>query len=171
MERAGHMAGLTQRDFEVLLERHRGIVFKVANTYCRHADDRADLVQEIAAQLWRAWRHFDPTRSFTTWMYRIALNVAISHVRADSQRQQRDVPLDEELHQMAEGNVADHEGDERLRLLQAFIARQSPLDRAILLLYLDERSQREIGEIVGLTETNVSTKIGRLKQRLRNDLS
>ena len=171
MEQAESMAGVAQRDFEGLLERHRAIVFKVANTYCRHTDDRADLVQEIAAQLWRAWPDYDPARPFTTWMYRIALNVAISHVRADSQRQHRDVPLDEELHEMADASAADHEDDERLRLLQAFIARQSPLDRAILLLYLDERSQREIGEIVGLTETNVSTKIGRLKQRLRTDLS
>jgi RNA polymerase sigma-70 factor (ECF subfamily) len=102
-------------------------------------------------------------------MYRIALNVAISHVRTDSQRQRRDVALDEELHDVADHNAIDHESDERLRLLQAFIARQTPLDRAILLLYLDERSQREIGEIVGLSETNVSTKIGRLKQRLRNE--
>lgn len=171
MERAESMAGLAQRDFEDLLERHRAIVFKVANTYCRHADDRADLVQEIAAQLWRAWPGFDAARSFTTWMYRIALNVAISHVRTDSQRQRRDVPLDEALHEVADTNAADHEEDERLRQLQAFIARQSPLDRAILLLYLDERSQREIGEIVGLSQTNVSTKIGRLKQRLRSDLS
>ena len=171
MERAESMVGLAQRDFENMLERHRAIVFKVANTYCRHAEDRADLVQEIVAQLWRAWPDFDAARSFTTWMYRIALNVAISHVRADKQRQQRAVPLDEDLHEMADANAADHEDDERLRLLQAFIARQAPLDRAILLLYLDERSQREIGEIVGLTETNVSTKIGRLKQRLRNDLS
>src|SRR6188768_4033559 len=122
MERAESMAGLAQRDFEDLLERHRAIVFKVANTYCRHVDDRADLVQEIAAQLWRAWPDFDPARSFTTWMYRIALNVAISHVRSDGQRQHRDVPLDDELHEIADGNSADHEGDERLRLLQAFIA-------------------------------------------------
>jgi RNA polymerase sigma-70 factor (ECF subfamily) len=169
MERAESMSGLAQREFGDLLERHCAIVFKVANSYCGHPDDRADLVQEIAAQLWRAWPDYDSTRSFTTWMYRIALNVAISHVRADSLRQRRDVALDESLHDVADVSTVDHESEQQVQLLQVFIARQTPLDRAILLLYLDERSQREIGEIVGLSETNVSTKIGRLKQRLRNE--
>ena len=69
-----------QTRFAALLEQHRGIVFKVAATYCRHRDDRQDVAQEIAAQLWRAYPGYDPTRPFSTWMYRIALNVAISHV-------------------------------------------------------------------------------------------
>ena len=70
-----------QKEFEGLLQSHQGIVFKVANTYCWHSEDRADLVQEIVAQVWRAWPRYDPTRIFSTWMYRIALNVAISFVR------------------------------------------------------------------------------------------
>ena len=70
-----------QQAFAALLQRHAGIVFKVANTYARLPDDRADLAKEIAAQLWRAWPKYDPARSASTWMYRVALNVAISHVR------------------------------------------------------------------------------------------
>ena len=76
----------TRTRFAALLDTHRGIVFKVANAYCRHPDDRQDLVQEIAAQLWRAYPGYDPARPFTTWMYRIALNVAISHVRSDARQ-------------------------------------------------------------------------------------
>jgi RNA polymerase sigma-70 factor (ECF subfamily) len=71
---------------------------------------------------------------------------------------------------MADDSGPDHETDQRLRLLQGFIERQAPLDRALLLLYLDERNQREIAEILGLSESNVSTKIGRLKQRIRQEL-
>ena len=74
----------TQREFAELLERNRGLVFKVANGYGRDAEDRADLAQEIAAQLWRAWPAYDPSRPLATWMYRIALNVAISHLRGRS---------------------------------------------------------------------------------------
>ena len=156
--------------FSDLLERHRAIVFKVANTYCRHPDDRADLVQEIAAQLWRAWPGYDPARSFTTWMYRVALNVGIDFVRSHVREQRHAVPLDEDLHDLADGQATDHESAQLLRLLQGFVDRQPPLDRALLLLYLDERPQREIAEILGISETNVSTKIGRLKQRIRDEL-
>ena len=168
---AGMNASESHRTFSELLQRHAGIVFKVANTYARSTDDRAELAQEIAAQLWRAWPKYDPARSPTTWMYRIALNVAISHVRSNSLRRRHDaVPLDSDLHDIADSNAADPETEQRLRLLQAFIARQAPLDRALLLLYLDERTQREIADILGISESNVSTKIGRLKQRIRNEL-
>lgn len=161
----------TRGAFSDLLHRHRGIVFKVANSYAWLAEDRDDLAQEIAAQLWHAFPKYDPARSFSTWMYRVALNVAISHVRSQSLRQRHDaVALDDDLHEVADTNAADHEGEQHLRLLQRFIARQPPLDRALLLLYLEDRSQREIAEILGISESNVSTKIGRLKERIHNQL-
>jgi RNA polymerase sigma factor (sigma-70 family) len=157
-------------EFGELLERHRAIVFKVAGTYCRHPEDRADLAQEIAAQLWRAWPGYDRARSFTTWMYRVALNVAIGFVRSDSQRRRHAVALDDDLHDVADDRAADPEREQQLRALQRFIGQQAPLDRALLLLYLEDRPQREIAEILGIGESNVSTKIGRLKQRIRNEL-
>ena len=157
--------------FGTLLQRNSGIVFKVANSYARDIDDRAELAQEIAVQLWHAYPNYDPTRSFSTWMYRIALNVAISHLRHLELRRRHDaVPLDDALHDVVDGNAADPEQQQRLHLLQGFIARQPPLDRALLLLYLEERPQREIADILGITESNVSTKIGRLKQRIRDEL-
>jgi RNA polymerase sigma factor (sigma-70 family) len=92
---------LTQVDAETqfaeLLERHRGIVFKVAATYCRNPADREDIAQEIVTQLWRAFPKFDATRTFSTWMYRIALNVAISFVRSNSVRERHMVALDAQL--------------------------------------------------------------------------
>ena len=157
--------------FSALLQRHRGILFKVANTYARLAEDRDDLAQEIAARLWHAYPKYDPARSFSTWMYRVALNVAISHVREQTVRGRHDaVPLDEGIHDLADGDGVDHERDQHIRLLQGFIQRQPPLERALLLLYLEDRPQREIAEILGITESNVSTRIGRLKQRIRDEL-
>lgn len=157
--------------FGGLLEHHRKIVFKVANTYAWNADDRADLSQEIAAQLWHAFPGYDPLRPFSTWMYRIALNVAISYVRGQSQRDRHTVPLDESLHETVDERGTDVETDDRVRALQRVIAGLDGLNRALLLLYLEDRSIREIGEILGLSETNVTTKISRLKQRIRIDLS
>ena len=157
--------------FGELLERHRRIVFKVAHTYAWDPDDRDDLAQEIAAQLWRAYPGYDPSRSFSTWMYRIALNVAISHVRSSTQRDRHSVALDDSLHDVADERGSDPESEQQLRALQRVIAGLDRINRALLLLYLEDRSNREIGDILGLSESNVSTKISRLKQRIRNDLS
>jgi len=164
------MEDARKNDFGALLHEHRAIVFKVANTYCWRPEDRADLGQEIAVQLWRAWPRYDSSRTFTTWMYRIALNVAISYVRKEVQQREITVPLEEELHDRAGASAADPVIEERLHRLQQFMERQAPLDRALLLLYLEDRSQKEIGDILGITPTNVSTKISRLKQKIRAEL-
>lgn len=157
-----------REQFSELLEQHRKIVFKVANSYARLAEDRADVAQEIRVQLWRAFPGYDASRSFSTWMYRIALNVAISHLRNAERRAAHTLPLDETAHEAAAvGSIA--EPDERVRALEAFMGQLDPLNRALLLLVLEEHSYREIAEILGLSETNVATRISRLKQRIRND--
>ena len=106
-----HAAAMQRDDapaFEALLEEHRGIVLKVAAGYARDHHERADLAQEIAAQLWRAWPGFDPKQRFSTWMYRIALNVGISHLRGAGRRERVLTPLDEAAHEAGravEGDV------------------------------------------------------------------
>lgn len=167
MDTTATMTADAGQAFAELLQRHRGIVFKVAGSYARDPHDRDDLAQEIAAQLWRAWPKYDPVRSFSTWMYRIALNVAISHLRSETHRRHHAVPLDDALHDAAFDDAADADTAEGLRILQRFIATLDPLDRALLLLYLDERSTREMAEVLGISESNVTTKISRLKQRIR----
>jgi RNA polymerase sigma-70 factor (ECF subfamily) len=156
-------------DFPRLLQQHRGVMVKVAGTYAWHPDDRDDLLQEIATQLWRAWPDYDPARPFSTWMYRIALNVAISHVRSRTRGMQPEA-WHEDHHDLADPRAHDHEGRQHVDLLYRFIQAQPPLDRALLLLYLEDRSYREMADVLGLSETNVATKIGRLKQRLRQEL-
>jgi RNA polymerase sigma factor (sigma-70 family) len=167
MDATATMTADAGQAFAEMLQRHRGIVFKVAGSYARDPHDRDDLAQEIAAQLWRAWPKYDRARPFSTWMYRIALNVAISHLRGEAHRRRHAVPLDEALHDAAFDDAADADAAEGLRILQRFIATLEPLDRALLLLYLDERSTREMAEVLGISESNVTTKISRLKQRIR----
>jgi len=161
--------GDAETRFAELLERHRGIVFKVAATYCRNPADREDVAQEIVTQLWRAFPKFEPARSFSTWMYRIALNVAISFVRTNSVRVRHTVALDES-HDVEGSNGGTTEDDERTKLLYELIDGLDALNRALLLLYLDERSYRDIAAILGITETNVATKISRLKQRFAREI-
>jgi len=158
-----------QQRFEALLGEHLGIVFKVAGVYARGREDRDDLAQEICAQCWRSFAGFDERRAkFSTWMYRVALNVAISHAR----RRKRDIAgqceVLETRHLETIGADTPEQDDERLIALRAFIAELDDLNRALILLYLEERPYAEIADVLGLSETNVATKIGRIKQKLRN---
>ena len=159
-----------QQRFESLLHEHRRIVFKVAGLYSRSAADRDDLVQEISAQLWRSFGSYDEGRAkFSTWLYRIALNVAISQARRWPEAD-RFEPLEAHHLETVGGGEPIPEQDERLTALYAFIGQLDPLNRALILLYLEDRSYTEMAEILGLSETNVATKIGRLKQKLRDEL-
>jgi RNA polymerase sigma-70 factor (ECF subfamily) len=162
-----------QRRFEPLLQEHRGIVFKVAGLYSRNAADREDLVQEISVQLWRSFASYDESRAkFSTWMYRIALNVAISQARharwSDSDRFE---PLETHHLETVGGGEPIAEQDERLTALYAFIGQLDPLNRALILLYLEDRNYTEMAEILGISETNVATKISRIKQKLRGQMT
>ena len=166
MQQAGTMTRVASVEFAALLEDHRRLVFKVANTYGRGRSDVEDLAQEIAAQSWRAFPGYDPARNFSTWLYRIALNVAISWLRAEAPRRRRSVPFVAELH---DATVTDSfDADDGSRILRGFIESRGPLERALLLLYLEERPNNEIAEILGITATNVTTRINRLKDRLRS---
>ena len=162
-----------QQRFEALLDRHRGIVFKVAGMYSRRAADREDLVQEICAQLWRSFGRYDERQAkFSTWMYRIALNVAISQVRRERRPEvDRFEPLEAHHLESIGGAAAIDEADERLTALYAFIGQLDPLNRALILLYLEDRSYGDMAEILGISETNVATKISRIKQKLRGQMT
>jgi RNA polymerase sigma-70 factor (ECF subfamily) len=158
----------SRAEFSGLLEEHRRLVLKIAHIYARSPADVEDLAQEIAAQAWRAFPGYDRSRRFSTWMYRIGLNVAISWLRTETPRRRRSVPFDPELHEPeAQTGADDTDGDERQRILRGFIDLQGSLDRAVLLLYLEERSYAEMSEILGVSETNLTTKVSRLKERLR----
>jgi RNA polymerase sigma-70 factor (ECF subfamily) len=103
-------------------------------------------------------------------MYRIALNVAISFLRGDGHRERHTVALDEGLHDCADV-TAGHETDQDLRTMYRIIGRLAPLDRALLLLYLDDHDHRGIADVLGISETNVATKLTRLRRRIREDMT
>jgi RNA polymerase sigma-70 factor (ECF subfamily) len=157
-----------QGRFLHLLEEHKKILYKVASSYCSNPADRQDLVQEMVVQLWRSFDRYDDRLRFSTWMYRIALNVAISFVRSETRRARHMVPAEDSILEIAADGPEPAEPDEKLQLLQGFLERLDELDRALLLLYLDGNRHDAIAEILGISESNVGTKIHRLKQRLRD---
>ncbi len=156
-----------QTRFLDLLQAHRRLLYKVARLYGRSGADREDLVQEIVVQLWRAFPRFDDRHKASTWMYRIALNVAISWQRRERTQTRHLVAAGDEILQVAGGLAAADGEDPDVALLYRCIAHFDELDRALLMLYLDGQSHQEIGGVLGITTTNAATKLGRLKIRLR----
>ncbi len=163
------MAAIADQDrFLALLEEHRRILFKVAGSYTRNPADRADLAQEIVLQLWRSFGRFDGRCRFSTWMYRIAMNVAISFSRSEGRRLRGTEPVDELTFEIAATDGPPAETSDAARRLDLFIQDElDELSRALVILYLDGNSHETIAEILGISATNVGTRIGRIKQRLR----
>jgi RNA polymerase sigma factor (sigma-70 family) len=156
--------------FLSVVQTNKGIIYKVANSYCNNAEDRKDLVQEIIVQLWKSFDNYSNQYKYSTWIYRIALNVSISFYRKENRRNQVSNPLSDGILHFVDTNVTD-ELAEKISVLQQFISELKELDKALMLLYLGEKSQKEIAEIVGISETNVATKIGRIKGILKQKFS
>lgn len=152
--------------FAHLLQAHRGIVHKVAASYARHPDDRVELAQEIAAQLWSAFRGYDRDRPFSTWMYRVALNTAMTHARDRRMRDRHIDSVDGDAAFDAVG-ATPADADAAVLLAQVMGSLDAP-SRALLLLHLEARSTQEIADILGLSPTAVTTRIHRIRQRLRD---
>lgn len=163
--------GLQQR-FAGLLAQHQGIVLKVARAWSRDIDDRQDLIQEISVQAWRAFPAFTPDKAqFSTWLYRVALNVAISQQRGRRLRQRHHADVEpghiEAL--AATGDTAEDAA--QLAQLHALIHSLPAMDRALLLLHLDDYSHQQIGEVLGITASNAATRLHRLRQQLRQQVN
>ena len=151
--------------FADLLAQHRGVIHKIAWAYCRDAALRDDVVQEIVVQLWRAHARYDGRCRPVTWVYRIALNTAISHHRRDGRWRRALQALPAEP--IATGDPHDPDRDTELARLRAAIDGLPALDKALVLLHLDGNDHATIGEVLGLSTSNVGTRLHRIKDRLR----
>lgn len=156
--------------FVAVLERHKGILYKVAKAYCQDEEDRKDLVQEMTVQLWRSFETYNDEYKYSTWIYRIALNVAISFYRKENRRKHLSNPLTENVLEFSEVSGVS-EVEENVGFLLQFIAELKEIDKALMLIYLEEKSHREMAEIIGISESNVATKIGRIKAILKQKFS
>ena len=156
---------MTQPEFVQLINEHTGLIQKVCRLYAATAQDRQDLFQEIVIQLWRAIPKFRQESKLTTWMYRVALNTAISSYR----KQQRSIDttdIDFVMADLADDNKAA-EKEEKLKLLYGAIARLPEIEKAIVLLYLDDKSYEEMEEILGINQNNLRVRMNRVKEKLR----
>lgn len=149
-----------------IINENRGIIYKICFTYCSNPEDQKDLQQEILIRLWNGLDRFDSRAKLSTWIYRVALNTAISYYRIDRKRS-RHTSLDSAVIVCSELPEENWEYLEDLERLYFFIEELKELDKALILLYLDDIKYSEIAGILGITETNVATKINRIKEKLR----
>lgn len=153
--------------FLSVLDSHQHLIHRVCWSYTSSTDDHEDLFQEIALRLLSAARNYDPARKLSTWIYRVALNVAIDFHRKRLRRSRERLGFESELESVS---GQDRVVAEQLQELRELLDIQSEVDRALILLYLDGNSHSEIGEVLGISESNVGTRLSRLKKSLRQSV-
>lgn len=159
-----------KHQFLSILEENKKIIFKVCNSYCANPEDRKDLTQEVIIQLWKSFDKYNPQYKLSTWIYRIALNVSISFYRSEHKIRKITSPMHDRVIEISDDGEAG-EAESNINLLRQFIDQLDELNRALMILYLDDNSYKEIAEIIGITETNVATKISRIKKGLKQQFS
>jgi RNA polymerase sigma-70 factor (ECF subfamily) len=153
--------------FVVLIQTHQALLRRVCRMYCADVDERQDLFQEMVLQLWRAFPRYQPRPDVkvSTWLYRVALNVAISDLRQRTRR-----PAPERLHpallEVAVAAPIGYEADD-VALLHRAIAQLTDVEKAFVLLYLDERAYEEIADILAITVNHARVKLHRIQDKLR----
>jgi RNA polymerase sigma-70 factor, ECF subfamily len=152
-----------EKEFIELIKNHQGILHKICNIYFIRNPFKEDYYQEILIRLWKSYPSFRNQSAFSTWLYRIALNTAIDIIRKENLQ-----PVHTELSKI-EFNIPDHEQNiesEKKETLYQAIGHLADVEKAIIILYLEDYSYKEIAEIIGISESNTGVKINRIKGQL-----
>ncbi|MEQ1798526.1 MAG: RNA polymerase sigma factor [Lacibacter sp.] len=159
------MTETAEQEFLLLINQNQGIIRKVCHLYGRNDADKDDLYQEIVIQLWKSFASFRGEAKFSTWMYRIALNTAISNLRKQSRKVALSFPefIPVELADTDEEKIKE----EKLKEMYAAISRLTEVEKAIVMLYLEDKSYDEMEEILGISSGTLRVKMNRIKEKLR----
>lgn len=157
-----------QNDFLDLIETNKKLIYKISHMYCDNIIDKSDLFQDIISNLWASYPGFQNKSKISTWIYRVSINTAITWFR-DYTKQTRNIKYTNLIPNLS--NETDNNFEELYAELHYAINTLGKIDKAIILLLLDEYSYSEIADIVGLTKTNVATRINRIKQKLKDYMS
>jgi RNA polymerase sigma-70 factor, ECF subfamily len=154
-----------EKKFINLIKEHQGLIYKVCFMYENDKDVREDLFQEIVLQLWKSFPSFRGEAKITTWMYRIALNTAISGYR----KQTRNLKTEDlrEMHFNISENISGDDREDDLHKLQWAIRQLSEIERAMIMMALEEVPYDEIAETIGITQNNVRVRMNRIREKLK----
>lgn len=156
-----------KEEFIKVVKANEGLIYKITTLYTDGKQDRKDLYQEIVYQLWKSFCTFNEKSKLSTWMYRVALNTAIFHLK-QSKRRPDTIPFEFEMDWL--GEEGDKAEEEKIKILYDHIQQLNLLEKGIILLYLEGKSHEEIAEIVGISVSNVGTKISRIKEKLKSQI-
>lgn len=154
-----------EKEFLQIITDNQGIIHKVCSIYCDSEEDRRDLFQEIVAQLWKSYSSFRNESKFSTWMYRVALNTAITSFKRDK-RQPDKSGISFEKIQIVDDSC-DMEAEDQIRMLNKAVARLTGIEKSIILLFLEDKKYEEIADITGITQNYVRVKMNRIKKKLK----
>ncbi|WP_299217053.1 sigma-70 family RNA polymerase sigma factor [uncultured Aquimarina sp.] len=156
-----------EEEFTRIIKDNEGVIFKITTVYTDRSEDQQDLYQEIVYQLWKAYDTFRGDSKISTWMYRVALNTAITRLKKEKRKGSR-VGIDQVVLKQTENYNTEFE--EKLRILYAHIKMLNDLEKGLILLLLEGKKYEEIALITGLTPSNVGTRISRIKQKLKTQI-
>jgi RNA polymerase sigma-70 factor (ECF subfamily) len=154
-----------EKEFLQIITENQGIIHKVCSIYCDLEEDRRDLFQEILVQLWKSYPSFRSESKFTTWMYRVALNTAITSFKKDKRQPDKSGVSYENL-QLAE-EMYDTRTEDQIRILNEAVSQLTGIEKSIILLFLEDKKYEEIAEITGITQNYVRVKMNRIKKKLK----
>lgn len=154
-----------EKEFLSILEQYLSMIIKIVNVYAYNNEDRQDLMSDIIFELWKSYPRFQRASKVSTWLYRVALNVALKTKR---KRDNNKLLFVEELLTFDNEAFSDASGNQTaITLLYKCIEQLNPINKAIVLLYLDDKSNEEIAEVMGISKTNVSTRLSRIREQLK----
>jgi RNA polymerase sigma-70 factor (ECF subfamily) len=157
---------LLEQAFISLVEEHKQIIYKVCYVYASGAENLNDLYQEVVINLWKAYPRFRGESKVSTWVYRIGLNTCISFFRKSKSKPSM-VPITIDLQAFADEEDKTAQLNELYRTINSL----SQLERALILLWLEEKSYQEIAEITGISRNNVAVKLNRIREKLKQMLN
>jgi len=156
-----------QDDFLRLIDQNKGAIIKVSSLYTRRKEEKDDLFQEIIIQLWKAWPNFKGQSKVSTWLYRIALNTAISGLR---KKKTDIIYIDGQDFPHITDSDDHREKEEKLKSLYDAIQQLPEIDRAIVLLYLEDKSYEEMEDILGINQGTLRVKMNRAKEKIKKTI-
>lgn len=165
---------MEREEFIEIVDKHKGILFKICHIYTSSVEDCKDLEQEIVVQLWQSIDRFDGRVKLSTWIYKVALNRAILYFKRESRRRVSHVNVDSTiltLTTIPDSGEYNRDVDRQIEQLYAIIGEMSKIDKAVILLFLDGYKYREISDLIELSESNVATKISRIKQSIKRSMN
>ena len=155
----------TQQEFLTLIDQHKGILHKVSRMYMDNVEDQNDLVQEIVLQLWKSYERFEGNSQFSTWMYRVSLNTALTYFKKEKKQSDRYTFL-ENIDKTDDSDTEEKEI--QLEMFYKAVQELNKVEKALIFLFLEGQSHKEIGQNLGITEVNARVKLNRTKDKLQN---